>query len=42
MTLGLALCNVRAEIPWESGPKEYLGAFLGVMYAWDRGLGFSL
>jgi len=25
----------------ESGPKSYLGVFLGAGYAWDRGLGFS-
>ena len=35
-------CNVHAEVPWKSGPKGYLGAFLEVEYTWDRGLGFSL
>jgi len=27
---------------WENGPKEYLGAFSGVGYAWDRGLGLTI
>jgi len=34
-------CNVCAKVPRESGPEGYLGAFSGVWYAWDRGLGFS-
>jgi len=36
--LGVYIC---AGIPWESRPKRYLGAFSGVGYMWDRGLGFS-